>query len=359
MQLEKLRNTRRQQSKWGNKVQFIESLVCTAPGELKIEKRPSPRPGLGEILVRPRRIGICGTDYHIYEGKHPFLQYPRVMGHELAVEIIESPAGSPHKVGEICVVNPYLSCGSCIACRKGKPNCCTKISVLGVHQDGGMQGLMTVPEANLVPAHGLTMDGCATVEFLAIGAHAVRRAALDANDNVLVIGAGPIGLGAALFAKLSGAARVVLIDRDTVRARRISALIGIDTITFDESLDEAIAQYTSGDGFDAVFDATGNQSSMQRGFDFVANGGRYVLVSIVKDQITFSDPDFHRREMTLYGSRNATSQDFTRVITALKDGKVPLHDIITHRTNLAGATRDLPLWAQQKSGLIKAIVEID
>lgn len=335
----------------------IEALVCIAPGELKIEKRPSPGTSTGQVLVRPRRIGICGTDYHIYEGKHPFLQYPRVMGHELAVEVVE-PGTSKLRAGEICVVNPYLCCGSCIACRKGKPNCCTRISVLGVHQDGGMQELIGVPEANLISAPGLSIDGCATVEFLAIGAHAVRRGGVMGEDTALVIGAGPIGLGTALFAKLAGAAKVALVDRDAERAKCTAPIIGVDAITFGDGLDQSVADYTLGNGFDVVFDATGNQSSMQRGFDFVAHGGRYVLVSVVKDQITFSDPDFHRRELTLLGSRNATSEDFARVISAIRDGKVPLDKIITHRTGLAEAVRNLPLWAHEKTGLIKALIEI-
>ncbi len=338
-------------------MQSIESLVCVAPGELRIERRPSPRPSPGEVLVRPRRIGICGTDYHIFEGKHPFLQYPRIMGHELAVEVVE-PGASNLRAGDICVVNPYLSCGTCIACRKGKPNCCTSISVLGVHQDGGMQELIAVPEANLISAPGLSVDACATVEFLAIGTHAVRRGGVSEDDAALVIGAGPIGLGAALFAKLAGAAKVALIDRDADRVKSTAAIIGVDAIPFGEGLEQAVADYTDGNGFDIVFDATGNQASMQRGFDFVAHGGRYVLVSVVKDQITFSDPDFHRKELTLYGSRNATSEDFSRVISAIKDGKVPLDKIITHRTSLAKAVTDLPVWARQKSGLIKALIEI-
>lgn len=335
----------------------VEALVCVAPGELRIERRAAPVRSDGEVLVRPRRIGICGTDYHIFEGKHPFLQYPRVMGHELAVEVVE-PGSSRLRAGEICVVNPYLSCGSCIACRRGKPNCCTRISVLGVHQDGGMQELIAVPEMNLTSAPGLSMDGCAMVEFLAIGAHAVRRGGVTHEDTALVIGAGPIGLGTALFARLAGASQVALLDRDADRLKQVSAMIGVGAIPHDGRLEDAIAAHTGGDGFDVVFDATGNQSSMQRGFDFVAAGGRYVLVSIVKDQIAFSDPDFHRRELTLYGSRNATAEDFSRVISAIRERQVPVERIVSHRTDLANAVNDLPRWAHQKVGLVKALIQI-
>ncbi len=339
-------------------METIDALVCVSPGKLQFEQRGMPACKSGEILVRPRRIGICGTDYHIYEGKHPFLQYPRIMGHELAVEVVTTTASSAFEVGDICVVNPYLSCGQCIACRKGKPNCCTRISVLGVHQDGGMQEFFAIPEANLLAAPGLSIDSCATVEFLAIGAHAVRRVVVGPEDNVLVVGGGPIGLGAALFAKLAGATKVILLDRDAERVHATALIIGVEPLTLEDGFEKRISEMTDGNNFDVVFDATGNQVSMQRGFDFVASGGRYVLVSVVKDQITFADPDFHRREMTLYGSRNATAEDFQCVISAIRAGKVPVDKIITHRTSLAEAVHNLPLWAQQKTGLIKALVEI-
>ncbi len=153
----------------------MDALVCLEPGRLAIETRPAPLRAEGDVLVRPRRVGICGTDYHIFEGKHPFLTYPRVMGHELAVEVVQAPTDSDFRSGEVVVVNPYLSCGRCIACRRGKPNCCTSIAVLGVHRDGGMTKLLSLPPSNLLRADGLSLDACATVEFLAIGAHAVRR----------------------------------------------------------------------------------------------------------------------------------------------------------------------------------------
>jgi 2-desacetyl-2-hydroxyethyl bacteriochlorophyllide A dehydrogenase len=328
------------------------------PGKLELAERPDPEVRPDAALVRPRRIGICGTDYHIYEGTHPFLRYPRVMGHELAVEVVKAPADSDLTAGGIYVVNPYLSCGHCVACRRGKPNCCTTLSVLGVHQDGGMAGLLALPAGNLIAASGLSMDECVTVEFLAIGAHAVRRGAVTDRDRVLVVGAGPIGLGVALFAALSGG-NVAIFDLDENRAAIGRSIAGVAAFSSKDNLAEAAAAFTNGDGFDVVFDATGNARAMEKGFDFVANGGRYVLVSVVKDAITFTDPDFHRKEVTLFGSRNATREDFERVISAIRDGKIPTDRIITHRTDLPGAVTNLPIWAQQKSGLVKALIEID
>lgn len=337
---------------------FIDALECSEPGTLRLVSRPAPARGHGEILVSPRRVGICGTDYHIFEGKHPFLNYPRVMGHELAVEVIETDETSNFAVGDIAVVNPYISCGQCIACRRGKPNCCTHIEVLGVHRDGGMANLLSLPARNLIRAEGLSLDACAAVEFLAIGAHAVRRSRARADDRVLVVGAGPIGLGTALFAARTGASLTVM-DRDPERLAAAATMLGpISTVVADAESTARIAELTGGDGFDVVFDATGNLQSIHAGFGMVAHGGTYVLVSVVKGDICFSDAEFHRREMSLLGSRNALAEDFATVIGAIREGAIPIEALITHRTTLANAVGDLPRWAAQKTGLIKAVIEL-
>lgn len=333
----------------------VDALVCAEPDRLLLERRPAPRPAVGEVLVRPLRVGICGTDYHIYEGKHPFLDYPRVMGHELAVEILDAGESADLKASEVCVVNPYVACGQCVACRNGGPNCCVRIAVLGVHRDGGMVSLLAVPASNLMPAPDLTPDQCATVEFLAIGAHAVRRGGVSGGDRVLVVGAGPIVLGTALFARRRGA-DVVVHNRDADRLASAGAIAGVETVPLDA--DPIEAGLADAAGFDLVFDATGNPRSMEKGFDYVAHGGRYVLVSVVKEPITFMDPDFHRKEMSLLGSRNATADDFQSVITAIRDGAIPTGRLVTHRTDLRGALAAIPLWAEEKRGLIKGLIEM-
>lgn len=337
----------------------IDALTCVQPGELVLLRRPAPVRGPDDVLVRPRRVGICGTDYHIFEGKHPYLEYPRVTGHELSVEVVEAPSHSTFRQGDLCIVNPYLSCGECIACRNAKPNCCMRIAVLGVHRDGGMAELLVVPDSNLIPSNGLSADACAAAEFLAVGAHAVRRGSTGGGDRALVVGAGPIGLGAALFARVSGA-RVTVMDLDASRLDAAKALIGIENaIVAGGDAVEAAMSLTGGEGFDVVIDATGNAQSMESGFDFVAHGGRYVFVSVVRSAIRFEDSVFHRKEMTLLGSRNATMADFGRVTDAIAKSEIDVDSLITHRTTLKDAARDLPLWAKEKSGLIKAIIQID
>ena len=338
---------------------LMKSVACTNPGHLEIRHMARPVRGEAEVRVRIRRIGICGTDFHIFEGKHPFLAYPRVMGHELAAEIIETGPDSGFAIGEHVIINPYLSCDTCRACRTGKPNCCTAIAVLGVHRDGGMCEEISLPERNLVRSEGLSLDACATVEFLAIGAHAVRRGGIGADDRVLVAGAGPIGLGVAIFARLAGA-EVSILDLDPARLVEACGIAGgCHPIRAGDDAEAEVGRITQGDGFDAVFDATGNLASIQAGFKRVAHGGRYVLVSVVNETVAFSDPEFHKREMSLIGSRNATSQDFRTVIAALKAGKIPLERIITHRTDFDRVIEDLPRWAHDKRGLIKAMITLD
>ena len=336
----------------------MHAIVCCEPGVLKLEERPEPVRAADEVLVQIRRVGICGTDYHIYEGTQPFLQYPRVMGHELSAEVIEAPASSALKPGQIVVVNPYIYCGTCIACRSGKPNCCTRIAVLGVHRDGGMTERLSLPERNLYPAGSLSIDQAATVEFLAIGAHGVRRARVRPGVRCLIIGAGPIGLGAAIFAQIDGAS-ITVMDRDPDRIALANSIVGdTESILAGERTAEAVSDATQGDMFDVVIDATGNRVSMESAFGYVAHGGSYVLLGLIREQISFSDPEFHKRETTLLASRNALASDFEHVMAALVSGRVPLDRLITHRTTLAGAVADLPRWTTEKQGLVKALIEV-
>ena len=337
----------------------MRALVCREPGRLELEDRPEPVPAPGEVLVQIRRVGICGTDFHIFEGSHPFLQYPRVMGHELSAEVLEAPPASGLKPGRPVIVNPYLSCGTCHACGQGKPNCCMNIAVLGVHRDGGMCERLSLPAGNLYPADDLTLDQAASIEFLAIGAHGVRRAGASAAMRTLVIGVGPIGLGAAIFASIAGSV-VWMMDCDAERLIAGAGLLrGAGAIIADDSARDAVFAATGGNGFDVVIDATGNRFSMENSFRYVAHGGTYLLLGVVRDDIAFSNSEFHKREMTLKASRNAVKEDFDAVRAAIALGKVPVSDLITHRSTLDGAVTDLPHWTMAKQGLIKALISID
>lgn len=335
---------------------MMDALVCAAPGELVLERRPIPERAEGEVLIRVRRVGVCGTDMHIFRGTQPFLAYPRVMGHELAGEVAQAPDDSGLAPGDPVYVMPYMACGTCAACRKAKPNCCMNIQVLGVHRDGGMAEYLTVPAGFVRKAEGVTLDEAAMIEFLAIGAHAVRRARMTPGQSVLVVGAGPIGIAAALFAKLQGGV-VTALDSRQDRLDFCRDHLGTDhIIALSDDTPKMLADLTGGDFFDVVFDATGAPKAMEAGFAYVGHGGTYVLISVVGADITFSDPEFHKRETTLLGSRNATPEDFDAVVAAMRAGQVPTKALNTHAATLSELPGVLPGWMEPAAGVIKAIV---
>ena len=357
------------------------TVVCDTPGVLRAEQRDKPTRSDDEVLIRVRRVGVCGTDLHIFTGTQPFLEYPRVMGHEIAGVVEEAPADGPLAPGDTVFVMPYLSCGTCVACRLGKTNCCVRIQVLGVHRDGAFAEYLSLPRAFVHRAEGVTLDQAAMLEFLAIGAHAVRRAELGPRPGrrVLVVGMGPIGMAVALFAGLRGTSVTALDtrpDRLEFGSRPLAlastVLIGgggrragaprsdPNAAEVDADIDPEVAELarlTGGDFFDVVFDATGNARAMERGFRFVAHGGTYVLVSIVRDSITFSDPEFHKRETTLLGSRNATLEDFDTVLTAMRAGLIPDQALNTHRLRLSEVATDFSKLLDPTAGVVKALID--
>ena len=298
------------------------TVICEAPGTLRAEDRPMPIPAPGEVLLRVKRVGICGTDFHIFAGRQPYLIYPRVMGHELSGIVAEAPNGSRLAAGDMAYVMPYLSCGGCVACRLGRTNCCVDLQVLGVHRDGAFTEYLCVPEGFVHKAEGVSLDHAAMIEFLAIGAHAVRRAQVHAGQRVLVAGAGPIGMGAMIFSSLRGAT-VVALDSRADRLAFCTQRLGTEaSVTVADGDVEQLAALSSNEFFDVVFDATGNPAAMERGFRFVAHAGTYVLISVVSADIKFNDPEFHKRETTLLGSRNATSEDFETVVQDRKSTRL-------------------------------------
>ena len=336
----------------------MKAVICETPGRLAVIDRPRPEPAASDVLVRIHRVGVCGTDFHIFGGKHPFLEYPRVMGHELSGTVERVPEGSALSPGQDVYIVPYLSCQRCAACRKGLTNACQNIRVLGVHTDGGMAEYLSLPERNVVPTDGASLDDAAMIEFLAIGAHGVKRGAVTAEDRVLVVGSGPIGMAAIIFAKVRNADVTVMDMREDRLAFTVDRLGANRTLLADTSAEQRVQEITSGDGFDVVIDATGNTEAMQRGFCFLGHGGRYVLVSVVRDNITFSDPEFHKREATLLASRNAQPDDFAEVVRQMKAGKVPTHALNTHRGRLDDAPALFREWLRPEACVIKAILEV-
>jgi 2-desacetyl-2-hydroxyethyl bacteriochlorophyllide A dehydrogenase len=338
----------------------VQTIRLEEPGRLTLTvTEPAGSLAPGEARVCVHRIGVCGTDIHAFNGKQPFFTYPRILGHELGVEVVEIGAGVTNvQPGDRCSVEPYLNCQKCIACRRGKPNCCTSIQVLGVHADGGMREQFILPARKLHPSAVLTLDQLALVETLGIGAHAVQRTAVARDEFVLVIGAGPIGLAVTQFVIEAGAQVIVLDINDARLGFCRQALGAHHTINgANENVVEALRALTSGDLPTAVFDATGSPRSMAAAFEYPAHGGRLTFVGLFQGDVTFNDPNFHRRELTLLASRNALPEDFTRIIRLIETGRIDTTPWITHRAAFADAAAVFPSWVKPETGVIKAMIE--
>jgi 2-desacetyl-2-hydroxyethyl bacteriochlorophyllide A dehydrogenase len=338
----------------------LKSIVLMEPGRFAIQEvAPPSRPGRDEAQVRVRRVGICGTDLHAFAGRQPFFTYPRILGHELALEIIEiGPTSLQHelKIGDSCCLRPYLNCGSCGACKRGRENCCTKLQVLGVHSDGGMREIINVPVDKLHKSSTLSDDEFALVEMLSIGAHAVRRTAITPGEVALVVGAGPIGLGVAQFASLAGA-QVISVDVSDARLAYAGRQSGIaHCLDAKQDVLEQINAIITDDLPTVVFDATGNAASMSKSFNYVAHGGSLVFVGLFQGDVTFHDPEFHKRELSLLASRNATAQDFDHVMSALEGRKIDVKSWITDTVSAEQLLQEFPNWLDPSNGTVKAML---
>jgi alcohol dehydrogenase len=317
-------------------------------------------PGVGEVLVRVHRVGVCGTDYSGYLGKMPFFSYPRIPGHELGVEVLAAGEGVEHvRPGDRCAVEPYMNCGECFPCQRGRGNCCEHLKVLGVMTDGGLTERLVLPARKLHPAPGLEFEQCALVETLAIGCHAVNRGNPQPGEHVLVIGAGPIGLSVIEFARLSGA-RTIVMDINDQRLAFVRERMGVaDTILAAGGELDALRSLTGGSLAEVVIDATGSSRSMSAALEFASFTGRVVYVGITTQELAFPHaPAMHRRELTLMASRNALPEDFSRIIDLIASGRIDTRPWITHRACFDEMMGEFPTWLKPESKVIKAIVAL-
>jgi len=334
----------------------MKSLVLENPGSLVWQDVPPPVPGPGEALVRVRRCGVCGTDIHAYAGRQPFFTYPRRLGHELCVEVL-SADGDSLQPGDLCAVEAYDFCGTCPPCRAGKTNCCKNLRVLGVHTDGGHAPLMVLPVDKLHRATSITPDEIALVEPLVIGAHGIERAALQAGEPTVIVGLGPIGLAAAIFAKAAGA-NIACVDVQQDRLDFACNTMQLGTaFTAGDDLTERLQAH-----FDqlpsVVIDASGSRHSMANSFQLAEHGGRIVFLGLFIGELSFDDPNFHRRELTLLASRAGLTGTFREVIRLMENKEVDVLPLITHRFAFAETADKLPS-LHQETGLVKAMIDFD
>ncbi|MGN6801666.1 MAG: zinc-binding alcohol dehydrogenase family protein [Ginsengibacter sp.] len=337
----------------------MKTLVCTQPGQFDYVLKEEPQLTKGYAIIKIKRIGICGTDLHAFEGTQPYFEYPRILGHELAGELVAVDDAPGFEIGEAVTIIPYFNCGHCIACRMGKPNCCSSISVCGVHEDGGMAEYLSVPSYALFHGDGLSFDQLAFLEPLAIGAHGVGRASIQPGEDVLVIGAGPIGLGTIEFARITRG-NVIVMDVNQNRLQFCKDKLQVQHTINSLSNDviEQLQSLTNGQMPSVVIDCTGNLKAINAGFQYLSHGGRYVLIGLQKGEICFPHPEFHKREATLMSSRNATRSDFEKVSAALKNKEIDPCTFITHRVHFDQVKEEFEKFLVPANNVIKAMVEI-
>lgn len=339
----------------------MRSFVCIEPGSIQYidEAKPALQPG--KALLKVKRVGICGTDLHAFEGTQPYFNYSRILGHELSAVIEEIDPASGFAKGELVTIIPYFNCGHCIACRRNKPNCCVNLNVFGVHIDGGMREYVLVPQDKLVKSEGLSADELALIEPLAIGAHAVDRAAIEHGEFVLVVGAGPIGMGIMEFARIAGA-EVIAMDTNIDRLQFCVQHLNVKHIInpVKENAVAVLKSITQSDMATVVFDATGNLTAINNGINYLAHGGLYILVGLQKEDFHFNHPEFHKRETTLMSSRNALRSDFENVIVHLKNKSINPNNYITHRASFNEMNSEkFKYWLNPHHKVIKAMISFE
>lgn len=337
-------------------IQFVE------PKRMQIIDIPEPdQPGPGMALVRTHRMGVCGTDISCYLGKFPFFAFPRIPGHELGVEVLAVGSDVTNiAIGDRCSVEPYMNCGTCFACRRGAGNCCVNLKVIGVMMDGGLCDQFLIRADKLHCSTKLTMDQLALVETLAIGCHASQRSGATAQDQALIIGAGPIGIATLEFVRLTGA-EITVMDMNPSRLEFVERTYGIRNhilVTPTDNGLEAAKRITSGDLYRVVIDATGNRHSMSGALGFVAPTGNLVYVGITQEEIAFKHPALHRPEVSLLASRNALPKDFPYIIGLIESGTIQTDPWITHRTGFVEALDDFDRFTKPETGVLKAIIEL-
>jgi len=337
---------------------MVKVALVRRPYELELVERPMPDPGAGEVLIRLRAAGICGSDIHGFAGRHPLMTLPRVMGHELAGEVVavgeKVTRVSP---GDHVAVDPMLRCGRCRPCRLGRYNCCERLRVLGVHADGGFAEFIALPEAQV---HALPPDlpweVGALVEPLAVGAHGVARAGVADGDRVVILGAGTIGLAALLAAKAHQVRAAVLdiLDWKLERARALGADLALNPADGDAV--SRVMDFTDGQGAEVVIEAAGSPLTVASTVDYVASAGRIAIIGITDQEIPLRQSEFTRKEVDVYFSRNSLEQ-FPRVIGRITRGEIDPRPMITHRFPFPKVGEALRMASDRREWVGKVILE--
>lgn len=337
----------------------MKAVQITEAGKVQVADIVKPTLGAGEILLRIKYVGFCGSDLNTYLGRNPMVKMPVIPGHEVGAVIEEIGEGVPagFEKGMNVTVNPYTNCGKCASCRNGRVNACEHNETLGVQRNGSMQEFLVLPWTKVIPATGLSDKECALIEPMSVGFHAVSRAQVTDIDTVAVIGCGMIGLGAIVRASLRGA-RVIAMDIDDEKlelAKRLGASMVINSKT--ENVVERVRELTDGYMADVVIEAVGSPVTYVTAIDIVAFTGRVACIGYAKSEVAFQTKFFVQKELDIRGSRNAMPEDFRAVIHYLQNGNCPMNELISAVVKPEEAGEALQKWSENPGKVFRMLVE--
>ena len=339
----------------------MKAVQIVNPSEMKVVELEKPTVGVGEVLVKIKYVGFCGSDLNTFLGRNPMVKLPVIPGHEVGavIEAVGKDVPDSLKPGMSVTVNPYTNCGKCASCRNGRVNACEHNETLGVQRNGVMCEYAVLPWTKIIPAGNISPRDCALIEPMSVGFHAVSRAQVIDNEFVMVIGCGMIGIGAIVRAALRGAT-VIAVDLDDEKlelAKKVGASYVINSKT--ENVHERMQQITEGFGADVVIEAVGSPATYVMAVNEVGFTGRVVCIGYAKSEVSFQTKYFVQKELDIRGSRNALPTDFRAVIRYMEQGTCPKNELISKVVKPEAAIQAMKEWAAAPGKVFRILVEFD
>lgn len=337
----------------------MKAIYIVKPRQVEIRDIADVRPAPGEALLKPLFGGICGSDLGSYRGDLAYVSYPRIPGHEFSAEVVEI-GDNPQRLkpGDLVVCNPYFNCGRCYSCQRGLLNACMQNQTMGVQREGAFAEYITMPIERLIPGQGLGARTLALIEPYCIGHHGIERARVQAGDRVLVLGAGTIGVMAAIAAKARGAEVYISdIEQQKLDMAMGFGLAGSILNRSKEAFDGEVSRITDGNGFDVTVEAVGLPNTLQNCLDAAAFGGRVSVIGVGKKRIDLDFTILQRKELNIFGSRNALSADFISAIALVCEGKLDLDPVVSHVYPWLEAARAFADFDQAAGSMLKVLLE--
>jgi 2-desacetyl-2-hydroxyethyl bacteriochlorophyllide A dehydrogenase len=338
----------------------VKAIRIVEPGKVEICEIPQPKCGEGEVLIKVRSVGLCGSDLTTYRGQNPMVNYPRIPGHEIAGEIAERGKGvsTRLKKGLMVTVSPYTACGKCYPCRMGRANCCRFNQTMGVQRDGAATEYIVMPVEKVHLTDGLSVEQTACVEPVSVGCHAVNRGRVTDKDTALVFGCGVIGLGA-IASAVYKKATVIAVDVDDAKLARAKRMGAQHTInSAKEDLTDRVRAITNDDGANVAIEAVGLPQTFRAAVEQVSFAGRVVYIGYAKKPVEYETKLFVSKEVDIMGSRNAFSHEIDYVIGMFRSGKIAVGELVTHRFGLDEMDKALKLWDSSPGEVTKILLSV-